>query len=112
MVRLPVLAKARVVFRVDHFDIAAGLQAQPGTLDARSDDGRPADEDRPHQAFIDGDLHRAQHALVFALGVGDALGRLARRGEHRAHEHSRVGHEADQRLAIGLEVGDRPRCDA
>ena len=37
------------------------------------DDRRPADQRRPRQAFVDHDLHRAQHALFLALGVGHAL---------------------------------------
>ena len=33
----------------------------------------PADQRRPREAFVDHHLHRAQHALLLALGVGDAL---------------------------------------
>ena len=32
-----------------------------------------ADQDRPRQALVDHDLHRAQHALFLAFGVDDAL---------------------------------------
>ena len=33
----------------------------------------PADQRRPGQVLVDHDLHRAQHALLLALGEGDAL---------------------------------------
>ena len=36
----------------------------------------PADQDRLREPLVDHDLHRAQHALVLALGVDDALRRL------------------------------------
>ena len=45
---------------------------------------RPADQDRPGDALVEHHLHRAQHALVLALGVDHALGlgaaRLANTG--------------------------------
>ena len=74
VVGFPVLAEARIVFRVDAFKVLAQLQAQAGLGDARLDHGGAADQDRAGQAVLDDHLHGAQHALVFAFGVGHALG--------------------------------------
>ncbi len=73
--------------------------------------GRPM-SDRPGEALVDHDLHRAQHALVLAFGVDDAPRRLLRRGEQRLHDEARVVDELAERLAVGVEARDRPRRHA
>ncbi len=86
----PVLAVTLVELGIDDFEILARLDAQAITLDAPLQHRRPADEDRPREALVHHDLHGAQHALVLALGVHDALGFLLRRGEDRLHQQPRV----------------------
>ena len=69
----------------------AGLDAQAEALDPPLDHRRPADEDRPREPLVDDDLHGAQHALVLAFGVDDALRRLSsRRVEDRLHQQAGV----------------------
>ena len=87
---------------------ASGLQAQPGALDAHAHHLGPADQHRLGQAFVQHDLHRAQHALVLALGVDHAC-RLAGieglgRGEHRPHQHARLVDMALERSLVSLQV--------
>ena len=42
------------------------------------------------EALVDHDLHRAQHALVLALGVDHAPRRRLRRREQRLHDQAGV----------------------
>src|ERR1700723_1413065 len=62
--------------------------------------------------FLEYDLRRAQHPLVLALGIDDALLRLARRGEERLHQEAGAEDEAAEPVGVGVEVGDRPPSDA
>jgi hypothetical protein len=59
----------------------------------------PADQRRLRQTLVDDDLHRAQHALVLALGVDHAPRRRLRRREQRLHDHARVVDELRERGA-------------
>ena len=115
MIGLPVLAKARVVFRVDVFHIDAKLQTQARLGQARLDHGRAPDQDRLREVFVHHDLHCTQHPFVLALGIGNALGtgrdRLGR-GEHGTHEHAGLVDETRELLAVGVHVVDRTRGDA
>jgi hypothetical protein len=77
VVGLPEVAVAVVVLDVDDVVVAPFLQPQAELVDALRDDRRPADQRRPRQAFVHHHLHRAQHALLLALGVGHALARRA-----------------------------------
>ncbi len=70
-----------------------GLSAQAEPLDALLDHGRAADQDRLGDAFVDDVLHRAQHGLLLAFGVDDALRIGLRAREHRLHQRGRAEHE-------------------
>ena len=59
--------------------------------------GRP-EQQRPRQSFVDDHLRRAQHALVLAFGVDDALGASLGRREHRLHRAARLVDELAQPL--------------
>ena len=72
---------------------------------------RAADQDRARQALVRHDLDRAQHALLLALGIDDALGGLARTLEDGLHGEARAEGELGEALAIGLEIDDRARGD-
>ncbi|XQU68068.1 NAD-specific glutamate dehydrogenase [Cupriavidus sp. H18C1] len=102
-------AIARIVLGIDQLEIDARLQAQAGLVDAHLDHVRTADQDRTRQALVDHGLHRAQHALFLALGIGDTLGRGLGGREHRLHDQAGVVDVLRQLLAIGLEVLDRTR---
>ena len=112
VVGLARVAVHRRVELVDAFAVAVQRQPQAVLRNALGDDLRPADQQRPGDAFVDHHLRRAQHALVFAFGVDDALGRTLGGSEHRLHRATRLVDELAQALAIGLQVGDRPRRDA
>ena len=89
-----------------------GLDLQAIALQADVDDVRTADQDRMRQPFLQHHLRGAQHALVLAVGIDDALGagRLGGR-EDRLHHQPRAEHEAGQAVDVGRPVLDRPRCD-
>ena len=84
----PVVAVARIELRIHQLDLLAGPHAQAEPLEALRHHLRPADDDRLREALVDHDLHRAQHALVLALGVGDAARRRLCRGEQRLHDEA------------------------
>jgi len=108
VIGFPVLAKTRIVLGVDAFHVLAQAHAQAGFQDARLDHGRAADQDGRGQAVIEHQLCGAQHALVFALGIGHALGGGGARGtEHRPHQHAGGIDKARQALAVGVHVLDR-----
>ena len=110
---LPVLLEALVIIGVHAGDIGTQLDVQAGLLDARLDDGGTTHEDRMRQPFFDGELRRAQHADVLALGIGDALGvRGTRRTEHGPHEHAGGREHALQLPTVGVHVLDGPRGHA
>jgi hypothetical protein len=85
---------------------------RPRPLDALLDHLRPADQRGLRQTFIGDYLHRAQHALVLALGVDHAPRRPLGRREQRLHDQARVVDELRERGAVVLEVGDRARRHA
>ncbi len=68
----PVAVEAFVVLGIGHFDILPETQAQAEFLDAGGQHGGSSDQNRLGNFFVDDDLHRAQHALVFAFGEDDA----------------------------------------
>src|SRR4029453_15537575 len=86
----PIRAVARVVLRVDYLDARSGFETKAIAFDALRDDRWAADENRLRQPFVDDDLHGAQHALVLAFRVNDALGRFLRRLKDRLHQQARV----------------------
>ena len=107
----PVLAIARVVPRIDEFEIAVPPEPQTEALNAHLDHVRAPNEDGVRDVFVDDHLRRAQHALLLALGVDNALRRALRGIEHRLHNEPGVIHELAQSFAIGIEVCDRARGD-
>ena len=62
--------------------------------------------------LVEDDLDRAQHAVVLAGAEDHPLGRAARLLEHRPHDQAGLEDELAELLAIGVEIGDRPRRDA
>ena len=86
VVGLPVVAVALVLLGVDDVEVRARLRGAGRTSRcAAAITAGAADQDRPRKAFVDDDLHRAQHALVLAFGVGHALvARLLGRGRRSA----------------------------
>ena len=111
VVFLPAFAEACVLVGVHHLEVDARLQPQAGALDARGDHARAAHQDRPGHAFGQHRLHRTQHPLVLALGVDDTRRVALGRGEDRAHEHAGLVDIAGQRVAVGVQVGDRALGD-
>ena len=108
----PVVAVARVGFRIDEFEFASGPHAQTEPLEPLPDHLGPAHQDRPGEPLVDHDLHGAQHALVLALGVNDAPRRFLRRREQRLHDQAGVVDELQERIAVGVEIRDRARRHA
>ena len=104
VVGFPILTETRVVIGVADFDVDARLQAQARRSNARLDDGGAANQNRLGQAVVDGGLGGAQHAFVFALGVGDALQVGLGGGKHRAHKHTGLVNKARQAVAVSLHV--------
>ena len=84
---------------------ASRLQPQAEALDARLDDIAAADQHRARDAFVHHLLRGPQHALVLALGIDHALGRVLRRREHRLHDQAGLVDELVQALAVGVEIG-------
>ena len=85
---------------------------RPSCSRRRRDHLAAADQDRLGQALVEHLLHGAQHALVLALGIDDALGIAPRALEHRPHDQAGAEDELRQPLAVGVEIRDRPRRDA
>ena len=75
--QVDIVAVARVVLGVDQLEIGARLDLQPVALQPDVDDLRAPDQDRPGDAFLQHHLGGAQHALVLAVGIDDALGVVA-----------------------------------
>jgi len=113
VVGLPEVAVAVILLDVDDVVVQALAQAQAELLDPLRDDGGATDQRRTRQALVDHHLAGAQDALLFALGVGDALvlGPLGDRVD-RLHHGAGGEHEALQLLAVGVHVGDRTLRDA
>ena len=63
-------------------------------------------------ALVEDDLGGAQHAVVLAGAEDHPLGRGARLLEHRPHHQAGLEDELAELLAVGVEVGDRPRRHA
>ena len=83
-------ADQRLVVEARDLVVAPVLEPQAEVAHLVADHLGPADQDRPRQALVDRDLGRAQHPVVLALGVDDALGRLVGGGrEHRLHHRAR-----------------------
>jgi hypothetical protein len=100
---------------IEDLDGAAEVQAQAHFRGLGDDRLAAADQHRLGQALVEHGLDGAQHALVLALGIGDAdggLGGLAGPLEHRPHQLARAIDEQLQLGLIGVEVGDRPGGDA
>ena len=112
MVGAPVAVVARVVRGIDQGDVDARPEAQPQALGAPPDDLGPADQDRLGDALVEDDLGRAQDAVVLAGAEDHPLGRAARLLEQRPHDQAGLEDELAELLAIGVEVGDRPRRHA
>ena len=108
----PVLVVARVARRIDQLDVGAGPEAQAEPLGAAAHDLGPADQDRQGDALVEDDLGGAQHAVVLAGAEDHPLGRGARLLEHRPHHQAGLEDELVELLAVGVEVGDRPRRHA
>ncbi len=103
-----IVAVARIVFRVDQFEIDIRAHAKAVALEARFDDLRTADKDRLGRILLQQNLGGAQHALVLAFGKDHALllG-LLRGGEDRLHDEAGAPDETVELVEIGVEIGDR-----
>ena len=112
VVLLPVLPVMGMRLDVDQLEIGAGPDAQAEALDPALDHRGTADQDRLRQALVDHDLHRAQHALVLALGIDDGTRRVLGRSEQRLHDEAGVVDELLERVAVRAEILDRARGDA
>ena len=91
VIRRPALLVAIVAVGIDDLEMLAGLQLRADLRQAHLDHVRATDQDRLGDALFQRDLDRAQHALVLAVGIDDALRRaLLRRREHGAHADAGV----------------------
>ena len=63
-------------------------------------------------ALVEDDLGGAQDAVVLAGAEDHPLGRAARLLEQRPHDQAGLEDELAELLAVGVEVGDRPRRHA
>src|SRR5690606_13999913 len=104
VITAPGFIEAVVIFGVDDFDVLAGDQAQAELLDAHLDDRRAAHQDGLRDLFVDDHLDSTQHALIFAVGVNDAFGRVFGLHEQRAHELTRVVDQAHELLTVSFDV--------
>jgi hypothetical protein len=75
--QVDIVAVARIVLGVDQIEIDARPDASGRSGEPDVDDVRPPDQDRLGDSFLDDDLRCAQHALVLAIGVDDALARAS-----------------------------------
>ena len=107
VVGLPKVAVTRVVLDIDHLVVHTFAQAQAKTLNALGNHGGSTDQGGLGQALVDHNLHRPQHAFVFALGVGHALFAGAFGGrKNGAHGGARGVDKTLQALTVGVHVGD------
>ncbi len=107
VVGLPEIAVARIEIGVDHVVVALLFQPQTETLDALGNDRRTPHQNGPGQMLVNHHAHGAQHALVLALGIDDALfRRLLGDAEHRPHQRAGLIDELLQAVAIGVQIGD------
>ena len=107
-----VVAVARIVLGVDDLEVAALLERQAEALEALLDHRRAADQDDLADLLLDDHLRGAQHALLLAVGEGDALPLPARLVDDRLHHEAGAEDEAVELLAVGVEIGDRALGDA
>ncbi len=89
-----------------------GRIERPKALEAGFEHARAGDEDGMGNALLDHRLRGAQHALVLAHGVDDALLVLLRALEQRTHDEAGAEDELVELLVIGVEIGDGPGGDA
>ena len=68
-----IVAIARIVLWIDDLEIVAGPDRQAEALDAVSHDIGAANQHGLGDALLQHHLGRAQHALVLAFGIDDAL---------------------------------------
>ena len=66
-------AVARIVLRIDQLEVRPGPDREAEALEPRLDHRRAADQERLGEPLLHDHLGGAQHALVLALGVDDAL---------------------------------------
>ena len=108
---LPKIAVAVVLFNVDDLVVFAFLQTQTKLLNALRNDGGATNQCGLGQVFVDHDLHRAQHALFFALGKAHAFFGTQLGGRiNRLHDGARGIDKALQLLDVGLHVLDGSTC--
>ena len=107
VVSLPEVAVALILLDVDYVVVELFFEAQAELLNALGDDGRPADQGRAGQSFVNHDLAGAQHALFLAFGVGHAFaaGRFGG-GKDGLHHGAGGIDEALQLLAVSVHVQD------
>ena len=96
-----------IVFKTDDLAVATVLQAQPQGLDAGIDDVGTPHKNGSSETFVDDELRRTQHAIVFTLGQCNLLLRDLGRCEDRLHARAGMVHEARHGLPVGFEVGQR-----
>ena len=111
IVFIPVFAVARVVTRVHQIKITIRVDAQTQAFDTRGDDIGPAHQHRTRNAFVNGQLRGAQHALFFALGIDHALGRFFRRRKNGTHDLAGLINPLIQAFTIRIKIGDGPCRD-
>src|SRR5690606_34444284 len=113
-IEIDVVAIARVVFRIDEFEIRSRTDFQAVAAQARFDNLRAADEDRSGDALFDHNLGCTQYAFIFAIGINYALWLFlcASRGKDRLHDEAGPENEAIEAIEISFHVFDRTRRHA
>ena len=61
--------------------------------------------------LVDHRLHGAQHGVFFAIGIDQPLAVLFGAFKHRLHQQHGLEDELAELVAIGVEIGNRPRGD-
>ena len=113
VVGLPKITVALVAFDIDHRIVLALAQAQSKFLNALGNDGGATNERGHGNALIDNNLHRAQHALIFAFGKGNALFQAVfSRRKNRLHGGARSIDKALQLFAVSLQILYRAQSHA
>ena len=112
MVGAPVIAVARIVFRVHDFKVDVGPDIKAGTFAAGGDHLWAADQDRLFGGFFHDRLGGAQDAFVLAFGKDDAAAGGAGGLEHGAHDEGGFEHRGVELALVGVHICDGPGGDA
>ena len=107
VIGFPVIAVARIVFRVHNLKIPPGADRQAGPFAAPLDHVGAADQDRHTDIFLDHRIRGAQHPFILALGKDDAALGGAGDVEHRPHDKRGAKDRGIQMLLVGRQIGNR-----